>query len=171
MEGAVLLPQKMLFPISQKISSYFLFVGLLIFVILLHYKEILPMNYPMKPIKDLETLSLYEETLFSLCATHRSVKEICSALMCDIALLNEYSYLHYERDFDTLLETLKDRSNHALVSKEYEVAYSGNSKMLQFLGKNYAKQTDDTNVSALISEQVTIVDDFTISEDTCATKA
>lgn len=119
------------------------------------------MNFPTKPIKDLQTLKSYESTLLSLMQLHRSIKEIMSSLLVKLDLLNEWALLYYEGDFEAVLETFKDRSNANLVEKEYELALAGNAKMLQFLGKNYAKQSDQLDLQALIQDQVVVIDDYT----------
>lgn len=121
------------------------------------------MKYPKKRITTLQELLPYEETLISLMDTHRSMKEIISVLFTSTKVLDEYASVTFGQGtaFEEVLESFYDRSNHKLVSKEYEIALEGNVKMLQFLGKNYAKQTDDSNVSAMITEQVVLIDDYT----------
>lgn len=123
------------------------------------------MNFPIKPISNLEDLMLYEDTLLSLMQSHLSSKDISQALLTTEPVLNEYAFTHYSLDFESLLVAYTSRSKALILSKQQEVALSGSEKMLIFLGKNYAQQVDDaTKVSLVQAEQVVFKDSASVSE-------
>lgn len=119
--------------------------------------------FPTKPIKTIKELNPYIPLLENLMLTNRTQEEISSALMCDLAVLNEYAYLTYELSFLDLLETFKARSNALLLDKQYERALEGDNKMLIFLGKNYAKQTDADKNLLLEADQIIFKDSASVN--------
>ena len=119
--------------------------------------------FPTKPIKTIKELTPYIPLLENLMLTNRTQEEISSALMCDLAVLNEYAYLTYELPFLDLLETFKARSNALLLDKQYEKALEGDNKMLIFLGKNYAKQTDTDKNLLLEADQIIFKDSASVN--------
>ena len=106
--------------------------------------------FPTKPIKTIKELNPYIPLLENLMLTNRTQEEISSALMCDLAVLNEYAYLTYELSFLDLLETFRARSNALLLDKQYERALEGDNKMLIFLGKNYARLLASVDTTTVI---------------------
>lgn len=119
--------------------------------------------FPTKPIKTIKELNPYIPLLENLMLTNRTQEEISSALMCDLAVLNEYAYLTYELSFLDLLETFRARSNALLLDKQYERALEGDNKMLIFLGKNYAKQTDADKNLLLEADQIIFKDSASVN--------
>lgn len=112
---------------------------------------------PTKAITSASELKSYEETLEEYALIHLPKSEIASALRVSPLLLEEYANIYYDCDFETLLQSFVSRSNALILSKQFKVALEDeNSKMLQFLGKNYLQQVDDgaKAVVTLNSERV-----------------
>ena len=115
--------------------------------------------YPKKPITDVEHLEIYKELLEQLMLSQLTSKEIACSLFTSEDVLNEWAVLKFNLDFGSVLDAYRTRAQALLVNKQYEEAFKGDTKMLIFLGKNYAKQSDQDKALALLqAEQVVIHD-------------
>ena len=124
-------------------------------------------KFPKKRLETIEELKSYEEELKELMLLHRTRKEISAILMCNDLLLDEYASVYYNTTFENLKNSFEERMNAMLISNQYEMALSGNAKMSIFLGKNYAKQVEDaSSLIQLQADNVLIVDDFDVKEET-----
>ena len=125
------------------------------------------MKYPTKPVLTTKDLLKYQETFERLLSLHRTKLEIAEALFTKVVILDEFANLVYGMPFENLSAGFSSRSNAELVANQFDKAYSGkkDSRMLIFLGKNYAKQTDDTILANVAAEQIVFVDDMSEVDD------
>ena len=105
---------------------------------------------PIQEIETVQELGEYKDTIISLAMLQFSKQEIAQTLMCNTNLLEEWAILNYNLDFERVKDTFRARANMLILDKQYESALEDkNTKMLQFLGKNYLKQVDDGTKSVV----------------------
>ena len=105
---------------------------------------------PIQEIETVQELGEYKDTIISLAMLQFSKQEIAQTLMCNTALLEEWAIINYNLDFERVKDTFRARANMLILDKQYESALEDkNTKMLQFLGKNYLKQVDDGTKSVV----------------------
>jgi len=105
---------------------------------------------PNKEITSTKELNNYKDTIVNLSMLQLSKQEIAQTLMCNTALLEEWAILNFNLDFEKVKDTYRARANMLLLDTQFESALEDkNTKMLQFLGKNYLKQVDDGTKSVV----------------------
>ena len=105
---------------------------------------------PKQEIETVQELADYQDTIISLAMLQFSKQEIAQTLMCSTTLLDEWAVINYNLDFERVKDTFRARANMLILDKQYESALEDkNTKMLQFLGKNYLKQVDDGTKSVV----------------------
>lgn len=102
------------------------------------------------------------ETVKKLCAIHCTGEEIASIVDVSYDTLERHIKAEFAMSFADFYKKHSSNGKMSLRRKQYEVAMSGNTTMLVWLGKQYLGQTDKTesNVKAEVSTLSDLIDEL-----------
>lgn len=102
------------------------------------------------------------ETVKKLCAIHCTGEEIASIVGVSYDTLERHIKDEFGESFAEYYKKHSANGKMSLRRKQYEVAMSGNTTMLVWLGKQYLGQTDKTesNVKAEVSTLSDLIDEL-----------
>jgi len=90
-------------------------------------------------------LAEFNQKLFEqACACFCTKKTICDVLECNPNTLTAWCYRTYGTDFAHARDKFKSRTKLSLRQKQYQVAMSGDTNMLKWLGKQELGQAEVT---------------------------
>lgn len=102
------------------------------------------------------------ETVKKLCDIHCTGEEIASIVDVSYDTLERHIKAEFAMSFADFYKKHSSNGKMSLRRKQYEVAMSGNTTMLVWLGKQYLGQTDKTesNVKAEVSTLSDLIDEL-----------
>lgn len=82
-----------------------------------------------------------------LCGLQCTLEEFCCYFDCDNKTLEKWCKRTYKQNFSEIFKVKKGNGKISLRRKQFELAMSGNSTMLIWLGRNMLGQTDKIEVT------------------------